>query len=227
MKKIKTVFVIDRENNDLATPAVTPGAEWIMAGEGTATLKLDGTPVLKEGNTFYRRYAQKLNPKYARKKRMNEIVTFSGDMFKDAPENWVPLMDAPDPHTGHWPGWVPLSQNNNDKPFWEAIHTLPEDAEDGTYELIGPGFQQNIYGLDSHVLLKHGAMEFDIERSFDGIKEFLETHYLEGIVFHHPDPSVPMFKVRQKDFGFIWNPKSDPRRHPNWLETVPVAKMEF
>jgi hypothetical protein len=42
MKKIKTVFKIDRETG-MATNQVMLGAEWVINGEGTATLKVDGS----------------------------------------------------------------------------------------------------------------------------------------------------------------------------------------
>lgn len=41
MKKIKTVFKIDRETG-LATNEVMPGAEWVLEGQGVATLKVEG-----------------------------------------------------------------------------------------------------------------------------------------------------------------------------------------
>lgn len=40
MKKIPTLF--KRDSEWMATPEVTPGFEWVLAGEGVATVKYDG-----------------------------------------------------------------------------------------------------------------------------------------------------------------------------------------
>jgi len=38
--------------------------------------------------------------------------------------------------------------------------------------------------------------------SFQGIKEYLEQHNIEGIVWHHPDGRL--VKVKSRDFGLPW-----------------------
>lgn len=45
MRKIPTLFVREFLPNHkiLITDQVTPGCEWVLAGEGVATRKLDGT----------------------------------------------------------------------------------------------------------------------------------------------------------------------------------------
>ena len=48
MNKIPTLFVRDPENMSRVTREVTPGCEWVLAGEGVATRKWDGTNVLVE-----------------------------------------------------------------------------------------------------------------------------------------------------------------------------------
>ena len=54
MKKIPTLFVRNRERH-LVSPAVTPGCEWVLEGEGRPTRKVDGTAVLLRDGTAYKR----------------------------------------------------------------------------------------------------------------------------------------------------------------------------
>ena len=50
MRKIPTLF---RRNNQThqVDPAITPGCEWVLRGEGRATRKVDGTGVLLRAGT--------------------------------------------------------------------------------------------------------------------------------------------------------------------------------
>lgn len=210
MRKLKTVFVINRETG-LATDEIQHGAEWIFEGKGLATIKFDGSSVLKNGETFYRRMDRKLSKKFASMKRRGAITSITEDMFAPAKDGWLAAEEKPDLKTGHWPGWMPLDRNNPaDKWHFEAIDAM-SNLEDGTYELIGPTLQMNIYGLDAHQLVRHGSIVVDVVRTREGIKQFLENNYIEGLVFHG-DGDV-MFKVRRKDFGIVWNPMSDPRHY--------------
>lgn len=45
MKKIPTLFVrkFDEHHNKTITREVTAGMEWVLAGEGVATIKIDGS----------------------------------------------------------------------------------------------------------------------------------------------------------------------------------------
>src|SRR5258706_138979 len=45
MDKIPTMFMRDPVNMSRVTREVTPGCEWVLAGEGRATVKRDGTNV--------------------------------------------------------------------------------------------------------------------------------------------------------------------------------------
>ena len=46
MEKIPTLFVRDDQDRRYVTPEVTPGCEWVLAGEGIARRKYDGTCVM-------------------------------------------------------------------------------------------------------------------------------------------------------------------------------------
>jgi len=58
--------------------------------------------------------------------------------------------EAPDPVTGHWPGWVPVRADEpGDRHHLEAFQG---GLDDGTYELVGPKVQRNRYQLERHEL---------------------------------------------------------------------------
>ena len=187
MKKMKSLFVREYdENGDFtSTNKVTEGCEWVINGEGKATRKFDGTCCLIKDGEIYRRYDAKNG--------------------KKPPEGAIPCQDAPDPNTTHFPHWLKCDPDNPaDKHHINAFRKY-ENLPDGTYELCGVHFQNNIDWLveEGDILIKHGDMVYEIkDRSFDGIKEFLTHNYIEGIVFHRENGE--MCKVKRSDFGLPW-----------------------
>jgi hypothetical protein len=190
---------------------VTPGCEWVLDGEGRATIKWDGTACLVQDGRLFKRYDRKPT-KAARKRhkaalrRGETLQPYAIEDLKPAPEGFEPCrpLQEPDLITGHWPGWVPIDlYEPSDRWHREALEDrgpLP----DGTYELVGPKIQANPYGLERHLLIPHGGLEEDyaVDRTFAGIRAFLDDWGHEGIVFHHPDGR--MAKIRRKDFFFDW-----------------------
>lgn len=88
MKKIPKLFKFDRDNHRVIDE-VTPGCEWVLAGEGVATRKWDGTTVLvKPDQTLWKRYDAKPG--------------------RVPPPGFEPAQE-PDLVTGHHPGWIPTS----------------------------------------------------------------------------------------------------------------------
>ncbi len=61
MRKMPCVFVREYVSNRVAdiTDAVTPGCEWVLAGEGTAYIKRDGTSCAVINGVLHRRYDAK------------------------------------------------------------------------------------------------------------------------------------------------------------------------
>ena len=178
MKKIPTLFVRDFEhdNGRYVTSEVTPGCEWVLAGEGTPTRKYDGTCMMLDDNGEW----------WARREVKRG---------KAAPPGFQPV--DTDETTGKTVGWEPLSQSPFAKFHADA---LPED-EPGTYELIGPKVNGNPEGFARHSLVPHvHAQAFeDVPRDHDGIRAWLAAHSLfEGIVWHHPDGR--MAKIKARDF---------------------------
>jgi hypothetical protein len=179
MKKTVSLFQRNYDTDRRVRDEIVPGAEWVSAGEGVATQKFDGTSCLVRGGRFYKRHDAKKG--------------------KTPPAGFEAAQD-PDPATGHWPGWLPVGDGPEDRWHWEAWNAAATPLTDGTYELCGPKIQGNPEGLASHQLLRHGAVEFpDAPRTFAALKEWLESHDVEGIVWHHPDGR--MVKIKARDFG--------------------------
>jgi len=186
MKKIPTLFEREFRNHKVVgiTEKVTEGMEWVLEGEGTATIKVDGACCAIIGEKLYKRYDAKKG--------------------RTPPKGAIPCCD-PDPVTGHWPHWLICDPDDPaDKWFCEAYkNTVPcQLLKDRTYEAVGPHFQGNPYHLPHDILEPHGIVEIECKRSFEGIREYLRTHDIEGIVFWKD--GEPKCKIKRSDFGFPW-----------------------
>ena len=196
MKKIPTLFVREFENHRVVKvlPEVTPGFEWVLKGEGTPTVKIDGACCAIIDGKFYKRYDAKKD------KRGN---------MKVPPEGAIPCSE-PDPVTGHWPHWVLVDDSNpSDNWFMNALENSEDlygdriELKDGTYEAIGQHFNGNPYRLGSDRLVPHGKMVIDdLDRTFEGIRDYLRDNEIEGIVFWKD--GEPKCKIKRSDFGFEW-----------------------
>lgn len=188
MKKMKTLFVRQFENHKIVKclNEVELGCEWVLNGEGYATEKIDGTCCLIQDNILYKRFDYKKGRKL--------------------PDGAIPCQEEADPITGHFPHWLKVDKNNpSDKYHLEAFKKQ-ENWEDGTYELIGTHFQGNPYNLNGDFLEKHGIRILNnVPRTYDGIKDYLENNYIEGIVFYKGNGE--MAKIKRSDFGFKWKNK--------------------
>ena len=187
MKKIPTLFERVFENHKVieVKQTVTPGFEWVLNGEGIATVKFDGSCCAIMNGKFYKRYDAKKG--------------------KPFPDGAIPCQAEPDPVTEHFPCWVECSASNPaDKWFLVALDNTPEAVKaNGTYEAVGLHFQGNPYGLERDILIRHGnCIAYDVGRSYEGIREWLRTHPCEGIVFWKD--GEPQCKIKRSDFGFVW-----------------------
>ena len=181
MKKIISLFCRNYDTDYLVRDEVVPGAEWVLAGEGVATRKHDGTCCLIKDGKLFKRHEVKRG--------------------KTPPEDFVPTNPV-DPKTGKQQGWLPVGDGPEDKYHREALEDdISPHEKDGTYELVGPKIQGNPEGVEFYFLIRHGlAVDEDCPRDFDGIKEYLRGQDIEGIVWHHSDGR--MVKIKKKDFGF-------------------------
>jgi hypothetical protein len=176
MKKTVSLFARNYEGDRLVRNEVVAGAEWVIAGEGVATRKFDGTCCMVRDGVLYKRYDAKAG--------------------KLPPAGFEPAQE-PDAVTGHWPGWLPVGEGPDDARHREAMSA---GLADGTYELCGPKVQGNPEKFASHVLVRHGAeVLHDCPRGFDALRAYLRDRDIEGVVWHHADGR--MAKIKGKDFG--------------------------
>lgn len=183
MKKIISLFQRDHTTG-LIRDEITPGAEWVVAGEGRATRKFDGTCCMFREGILYKRYEVK-----------------PGGI---PPLGFEPASEV-DPITGKQQGWVVVSDGPEDQWHMKAFNMALDRIDvgfppDGTYELVGPKIQGNPERYKWHELIPHGAEElFDVPTDFYGLRCYLIANDIEGIVWHRPDGR--MVKIKGKDFG--------------------------
>jgi len=178
MRKIPTLFKRDPDDMSRVLDDVTPGCEWVLAGEGVATRKYDGTcTMLDEAGAWWARREVKPG--------------------KLEPAGWVEVDH--DPVTGKRTGWEPIAQSSFAKAFAEC-----ETAgfQPGTYELVGPRINGNPDGFDDHTLVRHAeadrlwfALQPDAEMVVHAVRE-LGDQGIEGVVWHHPDGRMAKLKAR-------------------------------
>jgi len=182
MKKIISLFARNYDGNRCVRDEIVPGAEWVAAGEGIATVKRDGTCCMIRDGKLWKRYDVKDG--------------------KTPPSDFEPAQE-PDPVTGHWPGWRPVGDGPEDRYHREAFEAhVGRATSRGTYELVGPKINGNPENLVQHVLLRHGSeILWDAPRTFNALRVYLEGLDIEGIVWHHSDGR--MVKIKTRDFGLI------------------------
>lgn len=180
MKKIPTLFKRDPDDMRRVLPEVTHGCEWVLAGEGVATRKYDGTCVMFDDRLLWwaRREVKPGRP--------------IPDDFQEVDLDEV---------TGKRQGWVPISVSGFQKFADEALRADGPLAP-GTYELCGPKINGNPEGFDRHHLISHREADrypaMNCPLGYDELAEVLSALPWEGIVWHHPDGR--MAKLKRRDF---------------------------
>lgn len=193
MKKIPTLF--KREYSDHKVVGITPelsdsSLQVVLDGLTIPTLKVDGSCCTIIDGFLYKRYDAKKG--------------------KQPPAGAIPCQPEPDEITGHWPHWVKCDSNKvADKWYIEAYYNYMKGGVFGlflnnwTYEAVGPHFQGNPYKLEHDVIVPHAARVLNLEDfSFEGIRAYLFTHIIEGIVFWYR--GEPICKIKRSDFGYEW-----------------------
>jgi hypothetical protein len=185
MEKIPTIF--DRDDDFTVMNRPRKGCEWVFAGEGNATEKLDGTNVrltIRAGRVV--RVEKRRNPTKLQKQQ------------------------------GVIDGWYVEADESSPEDRWifEAVRgTDVESLPDGEHsaEALGPSIQGNPLGLAKNVCVAFNLevpTYDDVPRNYDALRAALREldsryapgHRAEGIVFHHPDGRRA--KIKRKDFGF-------------------------
>jgi hypothetical protein len=178
MNKIPTMFERDwNGDRSRVLNQIHAGCEWVAAGEGVATRKIDGACAMVRDRLLYRR----------RELREGDSVPVGFELA------------GHDEETKKSVGWVPVGDGPEDKWFREALKlgTPP----DGTYELVGPKVQGNPEHYEAHELVSHGQTDVydDAPRTFEELLDWMTGRDIEGIVFHHLDGR--MAKIKLRDFG--------------------------
>jgi len=183
VRKIPTLLVRDPDDRAHVTDQVTPGCEWVLAGEGVATRKFDGTCVMldADGRWWARREVRPGKP---------------------PPPNFIPVEH--DPETGKTVGWEPIQQSGWAKWHQEALDEFhrPFD-EPGTFELCGPRINGNPEGWGFHDLIRHGSIpvtmppRLTVAQVCDVVRSYrVNGRPIEGVVWHHPDGRRAKLKAR-------------------------------
>lgn len=190
MNKIPTLYVRDPADMSRVTREVTPGCEWVLAGEGIPTRKWDGT---------------------------NIRVTVRGGSLIVVEKRKNPTRE--EKAKGAEPGYVEASRSEPaDKHIFAAVDAMScaakwADVPDGQWpgEAVGPKIQGGADGMPPFVVmfsLPGWAQENElvlfrpVGDLFDGMRNVLTFANMEGIVWHHPDGR--MAKIKRRDFGLPW-----------------------
>ena len=189
MQKIPPLFVRNEQDRHYVTDQVNPGCAWVLAGEGQATRKFDGTCVmLDEDGAWWARREVKPG--------------------KIPPPNFITA--EYDATTGKTVGWEPIEQSAFAKYHAEAVENIESIGDDerdvpwtpGTFELIGPKINGNPEKRAEHTLIRHSLAEplALTDRSFAELRRILlflnEKYGYEGVVFHHEDGRTAKLKAR-------------------------------
>jgi len=179
MKKLSTLYKKDPNNLGRVIDEINPENEWVFKS-GIPTRKFDGTSCAIIGGELYKRFDLKKG--------------------RVLPPNAIPCQ-KPDEVTGHHPYWVRCERDDNSNKWHFAAFDAMDHKEDGTYELCGEKVQGNPERIKGHQLIRHGIEVLSIvDYTFDGLRSFLESTDIEGIVFHDYN-SNKMCKIRKSDFG--------------------------
>jgi hypothetical protein len=193
VKKIPTVFLRNFDppwNGRYVTTTPNPACTWVLAGEGVATHKLDGTCVMFDGSEWWARREVKPG--------------------KTPPPGWRAIEF--DDTTGKAVGWEPIELSAFAKFHAEALEYAGAAWPVGTYELIGPKINGNRERVTRHELRAHAAAAVMVTalggpRTYESIRAAVLSWGdlgVEGFVYHHKDGR--MAKIKAKDF-----PPADPR----------------
>src|SRR6185295_8258949 len=100
MRKIISLFQRNYDGDRLVRDEVVPGAEWVLAGEGIATRKWDGTCCLYKLHELFKRYEVKPG--------------------QTPPPGFVPANEV-DEITGKQQGWLVVGSGPEDRWHREAL----------------------------------------------------------------------------------------------------------
>ena len=200
MNKISTLFLRDPGNPLRVIDQVNAACQWVANGEGVASRKWDGQPLLLLDGLWYKRY--------------------TGDLggYQGNDTGAIPCGEEED-GTCIW--WVLVSHTRDDQHIIEAIRNanLWTRKDNGVYEVCGPHFCHNRERLDADTIIRHGASTFfGAPVEFEALKTWLQNMDMEGLVWRHPDGR--MAKIKKSDFGLRRDPRM-PYPPPKLQDLIP------
>jgi len=202
MRKIPTLFIRNAADPLRVVSEVNAQCQWVAKGEGVATRKWDGRPLLFNDGLWYKRYTGDLRGYHG-----SAIGAIHCGEEDDTTTIW----------------WVLITYTREDQHIRAAIETarLWSRNNNGTYEICGPNFCHNRERLSSDCLIKHGSNGIfaDAPVVFDDLRTWIFNMDVEGVVWHHPDGR--MAKIKKSDFGFRRDPS--PLARPLWPSTGLLA----
>jgi hypothetical protein len=170
MTNVPSLFVLNAKGR--ATKRVTPGTEWVLAGEGTATRKWDGVACMLDG---------------LRLPHTEPTEGYDGKWWVlDGLGCWMPVEDSifAEAHSE--------AVRNRCCGEWQP----------GTYELIGRDVAGNAEGLSTHLLMRHGTVHWlaAAPRDYEGLREWLPAQEFEGVVWWREpgNPDAGLAKLDKK-----------------------------
>jgi hypothetical protein len=183
MQKIPTLFMRNEAlHGHPVIDQVTPGCEWVLAGEGSATRKLDGMNVKIEAGILYKRQKPKERD------------------YDDASYVLCKRADPSDKHLFEAFDWSVSAELG---PMPDGIYEALGPKIQGGAEGFSDDKPCLVAVVPYQVALDIEWLQgIQIERTFLGIRRFLAAHRFEGIVFHHADGR--MAKIKRKDYQLEW-----------------------
>lgn len=193
MQKIPTIFLRDPATNfRTLSREPHPKCDWIFAGDGHPTRKVDGLCILISADGDFEKPGQA----WARRQ------VHDG---KRVPPDFEPVEHDDETHKTF--GWVPVKEGDpNTALIRETLQRSlfrrgGEPIEPGTYELVGPDVNGNPEAWTTHALIRHGSIPLtNVPLDYGGLADFLALRPgMEGIVWHHPLDGR-MGKIKARDF---------------------------
>lgn len=162
---------------------------WFYKLDGTACAIIDGKP--------YKRYDAKI----FKIKRGKKIMFTMYELNSKLPSGAIPCQE-PDEKSGHFPHWVPVTEDSQDQYVLNGYTTLL-DKSDGTYECIGAKINGNPHGVLGHYWVKHDSVywgKITTDNYFQFFQNLFSDFGYEGLVGYLDNE--PVCKIRRKDFGY-------------------------
>lgn len=215
MIRLPSLFLHEYRNGYMwnAMPLVRMGYEWVMKGQGSATVLLEGYGAYSLDAQWY------LYGEYR--------------PGHDIPEGAVELPNklAEQISTEHMmPLLIPINNRDireKDDLFAELsdmLHDAPGNAAllpDGHYSIIG-SYRRNPYGLEKAYLVRDDMLTVDVPRTFVGISSYLKSHNIYGLVFWKD--GVPRCVVKRSEFGMRFLPdKTNPVEIPSLSDAIIIG----